>query len=233
MQFTVEPGIFEAFPAMRIVVAIAKGVDNTATYPVVQSQWQAAWDGAREASRYGNSQSHPHVRPWRDALQQLGVSGKKFPSSIEALLRRAMKGGPPFSINPLVDFYNAVSLRHVVPAGGFDISDLRDVLTLRFTRSGDTFQALDEDSPSAVPPGEVAYATDSTVLTRHFVWRQARTALIRRETRDIVLVSEILGALPQTIVDSIEAEFRQGVESTFQVDCETYCIDAEHLTVSW
>jgi DNA/RNA-binding domain of Phe-tRNA-synthetase-like protein len=40
----------------------------------------------------------------------MGVSGRKFPSSIEALLRRAFKGGEPLRINPLVDFYNAVSL---------------------------------------------------------------------------------------------------------------------------
>ena len=82
------------------------------------------------------------------------MSGKKFPSSIEALLRRALKGGPPVYINPLVDLYNAVSLAHTVPAGGFDLTDLDDRQELRFPREGDTFQALDEDSPVPVPPSQ-------------------------------------------------------------------------------
>ncbi|MDP8946327.1 MAG: hypothetical protein M3N03_10425 [Actinomycetota bacterium] len=43
-------------------------------------------------------------------MTAMGVSGRKFPSSIEDLLRRAFKGGEPLRINPLVDFYNAVSL---------------------------------------------------------------------------------------------------------------------------
>jgi hypothetical protein len=45
-----------------------------------------------------------------EAMTAMGVSGRKFPSSIEDLLRRAFKGGEPLRINPLVDFYNVVSL---------------------------------------------------------------------------------------------------------------------------
>ena len=45
---------------------------------------------------------------------------KRFPISIEAMLRRALKGGA-FRINPLVDLYNALSLRHICPAGAVDL----------------------------------------------------------------------------------------------------------------
>ena len=81
-------------------------------------------DAARSASDHDNPQSHPRVAAWRTAMSEVGISGRKFPSSIESLLRRAFKGGGPPHINPLVDFYNAVSLRHVVPAGGFDLYEI-------------------------------------------------------------------------------------------------------------
>jgi len=97
------------------------------------------------------------------------VSGRKYPSSVESLLRRAFKGGEPPRINPLVDFYNSISLRYVVPAGGFDLALLGDALELRLTREADTFRPLDSASAERVEPAEVAYASGNEILTRHFV----------------------------------------------------------------
>lgn len=233
MQFTVEPEIFEYFPGMRLAVVIAQGVDNNQTIPAVEEQWRKAWEEAgRDASSYGNAQSHLRVKPWRERMRTLGVSPKEFPSSIEAMVRRAIKGGEPFTINPLVDFYNTVSLRHTVPAGGFDLEEIRGPLELCHTRPGDTFLALDADEPAQVPPGEVAYADGPTVLTRHFVWRQARTALITERTRSVFLVSEVLGEVGETVAEAVLPDLRDGVEDYFGVQPLSFLTDAEHPTLS-
>jgi B3/4 domain/alpha/beta hydrolase fold len=79
----------------------------------------------------------------------------------------------PPCINPLVDFYNALSLRHVVPAGGFNLAQLDDYFELRLTRREATFHPLDSASAESVELGEVAYASGNEVLTRHFVWKQS------------------------------------------------------------
>ena len=140
MRFTVAPAIFERFPGMRIAVVVATDVDNRPAVPAIDALWREAWvDAGRLADVYGNAQSHPRVRAWRERFRATGVSSKEFPSSIEAMLRRAFKGGEPFVVNPLVDFYNAVSLRHVVPAGGFDLAELGGLLELRLTRPERSF----------------------------------------------------------------------------------------------
>jgi DNA/RNA-binding domain of Phe-tRNA-synthetase-like protein len=233
MKFAIAPEIFDAFPGMRIITVLARGVDNGASYPALQVEWERAWTRAAEARTYGNSQSHPRVKPWREAFQQIGFSGKKFPSSIEALLRRALKGGAPPTISPLVDFYNMVSLTHIAPAGGFDVAGLNDDLKLRLTREGDTFQALDDDAAAPVPAGEVAYVTGSTVLTRHFVWRQAQQALITKNTRDVLLVSEILADVPDDVILSVESDLLQGLETLFHVAGEASRLDATTLVAAW
>jgi DNA/RNA-binding domain of Phe-tRNA-synthetase-like protein len=218
---------------MRIVAILARGIDNSQPKPQLSRDWQEVWIAATAARVYGNSQSHPRVRPWREAFRQIGFSGKDYPSSIEALLRRALKGGAPVSINPIVDLYNAVSLRHVVPAGGFDASFLDDDLVLRFTRGGDVFQALDEASPMSVPAGEVAYASGSLVLTRHFVWRQARAGLITDTTRDVLLVSEILNGLPDGVADAVEADLLRGLELFFCIRGEAQRLDDSKCEATW
>jgi DNA/RNA-binding domain of Phe-tRNA-synthetase-like protein len=233
MQFIIEPAIFERFPGIHIAVAVARGIDNQREQPAIAARWQEGWTAASAAASYGNAQSHPRVRPWRERFQAMGVSGKEFPGSAEALLRRALKGGAPFSINPLVDWYNTISLRHIVPAGAFDLQALSGALELRLSRAGDTFLSLDADEPLAVPPGEVSYANGPTILTRHFVWRQARTGLVTPATRDVFLVSEILGEVGREVAEAVIADFRAGLQEHFGVGCSTFLLHAEQQAIEW
>lgn len=229
MNFVIAPDIFALFPGLRLVVAVAYGVDNATARPAVDAEWTAAWSAASAAAAaYGNAQSHPRIVPWRERWRAMGVSSKAFPTSIENIVRRALKGGEPFRINPLVDFYNAVSLAHVVPAGGFDLADIRGPLELRLSRDGDTFIALGEEDAVAVPPGEVTYADGATVLTRHFVWRQARTGLITAATRDVFLVSELLGEVGVAVADAVAADFETGLSTFFGVRPHLALLDADH-----
>ncbi len=233
MRFVISSDVFAAFPGMRVVAVLAHDIDNTTDNTEITRDWEGVWDSASAAIEYGNSQSHPRVSPWRVAFQRLGFSGKKFPSSIEALLRRALKGNAPFSINPLVDFYNTVSLRHVVPAGGFDVADLDGHLDLRLTKEGDQFQSLDDRHPAEVPEGEVAYAIGNTVLTRHFVWRQASRGLITSETKSVLLVSEVLGELPDDVVDAVTGELVAGLELLFKVTTYPQKLDSNTNIATW
>lgn len=230
MHFTIQRQIFTFFPGLKIAVAVAQGVDNQADRPGVAALWDKTWATAKKAAVYGNAQSHPRVKPWRERLNAMGVPAKKFPSSIEAILRRALKGGPPFHINPLVDFYNSVSLTHFVPAGGFDLGALHS-LELRLTQGGDRFVALDATEAEAVPAGEVAYADGSTVLTRHFVWRQARTGLIQRETKDVILISEVLGEVGPAVAEAVLEDFRTGLEQHFGVPAAAFLLDENNSTI--
>jgi DNA/RNA-binding domain of Phe-tRNA-synthetase-like protein len=148
-------------------------------------------------------------------------------------LRRALKAGEPFHINPLVDFYNSVSLHYVVPAGGFDVDQLHGPLELRLTRPGDTFMALDDTTPLAVPEGEVAYADGQTILTRHFVWRQASTGLIAPITRSVVLVSEVLGELGSEVATQVQIALHNGLQTHFHAAATSFLMDAHNNTISW
>ena len=66
---------------------------------------------------------HPHIAPWREAYRKFGAKPKDHPSSIENLDRGgSIKGNRLPHINRLVDLYNAVSLRHLVPVGGEDLT---------------------------------------------------------------------------------------------------------------
>jgi DNA/RNA-binding domain of Phe-tRNA-synthetase-like protein len=213
-RFVIHPQVFQRLPGMRVATAVALGLGEPPTD--VGGELGEAWRGAAaEGARYGNAQSHPRVAPWRRAFRAMGVHPRDYPSSIEALLRRAMKGGEPFRIHPLVDLYHAVSLRNLTPAGAFDLDAIQGDVELRITRYGDRFTALDAGQPEAVPPGEVAYTGGSVVLTRHVVWRQAREGLVGPETRDAIVFSEVLGELEPDLAPRVHDDLRASIGRVF------------------
>lgn len=68
MSFHVEPVIWETFPGMQLVVAVAGGVDNRRPRPAVGVALQEAAERLRHGWTHPNPQSHPHVKAWRDAF---------------------------------------------------------------------------------------------------------------------------------------------------------------------
>jgi len=237
VRFVVDPEIFKLYPGLRLPVAVAENVEAAADTAGVEKVWRQAWEEAgRSAPTYGNAQSHPRVAAWRDAMAATGISGRKFPSSVESLLRRAFKGGEPPSINPLVDFYNSVSLRHVVPAGGFDLAQLGDALELRLTREGDTFRPLDSASAERVESGEVAYASGNEILTRHFVWKQSHTGLLGESTRSVFVVCEVLGEVEESadgLAQAVLEDLSKGVRRHFGAEPATFLVEERVPAASW
>ena len=220
-------------PGMRVATVVAIGIGEPTVD--VGEELAAAWRAAAaEGSTYGNPQSHPKVAPWRAAFRAMGAHPRDYSSSIEALLRRAMKGGEPFRIHPLVDLYHAVSLRNLTPAGAFDLGALEADVDLRRTRDGDRFTALDADKPEPVPPGEIAYADGTTVLTRHLVWRQAREGLVREGTRDAMVLSEVLGGLEPDLVLRVHDDLRDSLGRVFAPErLVTGILDEESPELAW
>lgn len=212
---------------MRVIAVYAAGLESAAGAAYAEAAWRAAWRGAADRG-LANPQSHPHVKAWREAMKAAGASHKDFPSSIEALLRRALKGGEPFRINPLVDFYNSVSLRNVSPAGGFDADALTEGLDLRRSCPGDRFEALDGSPAVDVPPGEVSYASGSAVLTRHLLWRQSRHALVTPATTRALFLAEIPASLGDELGDSMRADLADGLGLHFGATVTTCVLDEAH-----
>jgi DNA/RNA-binding domain of Phe-tRNA-synthetase-like protein len=144
----------------------------------------------------------PRIACWREAYRRFGASPKQSPSSIESLLRRAIKGGGLRPINPLVDLYNAVSLTHLVPAGGEDLVQVRgDVVLCRAGTAEPPVILLGNAEALPPHPGEVIYRDDVGAICRRWNWREADRTKLTATTHEALLVLE---ALPPTSPDDLD-----------------------------
>lgn len=222
------PDVLACVPGMRILATSVVGINNVSENPAIHELLTECWRAAGELSKeYTSPQAHPKVAPWRDALRALGIAGKKFPCSIESMLRRTFKSQDPLRINPLTDFLHALSLKHLVPLGGFDSSAIGGMLELRRTRAGDKFKSFDSEQAVEVEPNEVAYAWQHHVLTRHFVWRQSAHALLTPETIDAIIVVELLPEIDKARTTLLSKELTEGLTRHFGTPAEPHILDSD------
>ena len=206
MFFSIQKEIFDILPDLTIGMVVAKGVDNTYPSKEIDDLLAKAVEEVKKNFVGDKAQEHPRIKPWRTAFSKLGISGSKFPSSIESMARRILKGDPFPKINPLVDLYNSVSLRFLVPMGGHDLDTLEGNIHLRFTEGWEPFTPMGGGETVTVPKGELVYRDDREVLTRNWVWRQCEKDKTTEKTKNIFIPMDVLGEVGRGRADEIILE---------------------------
>lgn len=185
------------------LVIIAGILDTGASHAQLISRYlMSSWNKLSNVAREHGYKSHPHIEKWREALRRAGVPVKKYPPSIQAIAKRTTKSDMPFSVNPIVDTYNAISMDLVLPFGAYDLDQLDGSLALRLCDLPEIFTPLGGSQQEETMVGEIVYADDADILTRHFLWRQAEKGKITYSSKRLVFVCELLTSMGEDTVRS-------------------------------
>ena len=206
MFFSIQKELFDILPDLTIGMVAARDVDNTHPFKEIDDLLAQAVEEVKKNFVGDKAQEHPRIKPWRTAFSKLGISGSKFPSSIESMARRILKGDPFPKINPLVDLYNSVSLRFLVPMGGHDLNTIAGNIHLRFAEGWEPFIPMGGGEILTVPKGELVYRDDREVLTRNWVWRQCEKDKATEKTKNIFIPIDVLGEVGRERADEIILE---------------------------
>jgi DNA/RNA-binding domain of Phe-tRNA-synthetase-like protein len=231
MRLVVSSEIFRVFPEVQIGVAPFSGVRNAGESAELGELLRREEDDAVRRLGGASITEHPHVAPWREAYRKFGAKPKDHPSSVENLVRRVLKGHRVGHINRLVDLYNAVSLRHLLPVGGEDLDAVDGDVELRFAEEGEpAVRLLGEPPESSRPPkaGEVIYADGTGALCRRWNWKEAdRTKLTEATTRGFLVV-EALPPIGRSMLEKALADLVALVSAHCGGSVRTTIVDREH-----
>lgn len=226
MQLLVTEAFWALFPTARIGVVTAHGLDNlvaveqaAALLAAEASQRAASLEGAEIAS-------HPAVAPWRAAYARFGMKPSQYRSSIESMLRAA-QAQRVRSISPLVDLYNAVSLRHALPCGGEDLAAIVGDVRLTRAAGGEPFRTIGATEDDPARAGEVIYRDDVGAICRCWNWREADRTKLTAQTRDAVLVVEALPEHAPALLDAALADLAALVAQHLGAQTRTAVLTAE------
>ena len=100
-----------------------------------------------------------HLAAWAEAFKAFGAKPKRTPCSADALRKRVLRDRAMPAIDPIVDLYNAVSIRYAIPVGGENFAAYVGQPLLTIANGTELFDTFKEGEPASESPepGEVIW----------------------------------------------------------------------------
>ncbi|OJY78659.1 MAG: hypothetical protein BGP09_02190 [Rhizobium sp. 60-20] len=152
----------------------------------------------------GPAWSEAHLSGWNEVYARFGAKPNRTPCSAQALRKRVERDGRIPSINPLVDLYNAISLRFAIPVGGENFDAYVGKPRLSVSDGTEPFDTVMNGEAVIETPskGEVIWRDDVGVTCRRWNWRQGtRTRLGRPNGGRMWFILESLRSMPEEALD--------------------------------
>ena len=206
MKFFVSPEVFSRHPDALIGVIVAENMENAADGDTTEKLLREAEMHVQRTMNAETFKDHPHIAAMQEIHRSFGNNPNKFPPSVQALLKRVLKGGQLPVINPLVDVYNVISLKYVVCVGAEDTDLCAGDLRLTVAEGGEPFTPLGEDANDPAIAGELIYRDDAGVICRKLNWREGDRTKITEQTKNAVIVVEGFPPVTRDVLEGMLQE---------------------------
>ncbi|MFD4948019.1 B3/4 domain-containing protein [Streptomyces sp. NPDC058239] len=232
--FRIAPAIADAFPNTLIAVVTATGLGGREPWPDTTTALQDLEQQLADGTWQPADETDPRIEAWHTAYRSFGTNPRRIRPSVDALGRRFTKKGTLPRINPAVDSYNAVSARHGLPAGAFDLDHVTGDVDIRYADGCEEFTPLGEpDTVESPEPGEIIYTDTTGVLTRHWNHRDAHRTRVTEDSTHVAFVLETLHATRDGHLLKAAALELQGLLAPHSEQTAVYylCQDEPQVTV--
>lgn len=232
-KFKIDGSFLDIFPEAKIGIVVCRDIDNR----VVETEvYRKMLDLAEvEAKKYLTNDefsSNPVVKVWRDAFQKFKTK-KGVRSSIEALLKRVNNGNSIGNINPLVDIYNAISLKYGLPCGGEDIDTFRGLVELTVANGDEDFITLGSEESAPPYPGEIVYKDDLGAICRCWNWRESYRTMLTENTKNAFMCIELVDLSRVEVFNSAIKELSENITKKLGGTAEVFILDREHTHIEF
>jgi DNA/RNA-binding domain of Phe-tRNA-synthetase-like protein len=194
-RVAVEQPVFELRPGYAVLIIVAEGLRPGASDEATSALLGEAEELAKAMLDGRDAGELAPVAAWRAAYQAFGAKPKRTRPSVEALLRRVEAGLP--RIDRITDIYNAISVRHLLPVGGEDLTRYRGPARLARAAGDEPFDTVRDGEPVTghPEPGEVIWRDDDGVTCRCWNWRQCVRTRITHATTSAMFILDGLAEL--------------------------------------
>ena len=183
MKIKITPEIFQKNPDFKIVGLKINGFTERDfdTFNVLEACNQIAINETIATNA---------ISAWKSFHKENG-SNKKARTSIEYLYKKITTGGLPV-INGVVDLYNFVSIKHLVPLGGEDVDKIGEALILKYALGHEQFTPLLSTKNELPDKGEMIWSTaNDHVVCRSLNWIESDNFKIDATSKAVVFISEV------------------------------------------
>lgn len=202
----VSDAIKEKYPDYRMDIIYVKGIDNKSDFDSI-SILREAEENLRGRIALEGLKECQEISGWRETYSKFGTKARSAVSAVEALCQRVLKGDEIPDINHIVNIYNAISIKYLIPIGGEDWDTLTSDLTFIEAEGTEPFKCGEKSQNITYPkPSEPVWADYDGVTCRRWNWRQCTRTQITKNTVNAYFVLDLLPNFDEEIQREAKAE---------------------------
>ncbi|MEN4522524.1 B3/4 domain-containing protein [Pantoea agglomerans] len=207
---SIDPAVFALAPGFRAMSIVVEATQITR--PDVASD--ALKSACQQVLNDDATWADAHLAAWAEVFKAFGAKAKRTPCSAEALRKRVLRDGALPAIDPVVDLYNAISIRYALPVGGENIAAYAGEPRLVIADGSERFDTVKEgevvyESPE---PGEVIWRDDQGVTCRRWNWRQGVRTRLDASAQQMWFILESLPAMPLSALQQASDDLVSGLQ---------------------
>ena len=184
MKFKIKPEVFAKFPNLIVGLPIIFGFDNQKNSDKILGYLREQEAGLRSRMKPVELFKDPRVSSYFELFKQFGADPAKIVPTHVALAKRVLEGGQIPDINPLVNLYNAVSIKYLTPFGGEDLSTLYGDFVLKFSPGGEQWIGIGAKKSRPTFKGDLVWGDDLDISTKSLNWRQCERTKLTSESQN-------------------------------------------------
>ena len=234
MRFYIKEEVFKKFPNLFVAIPMIDGFNNAAD----QSTRDLSIKLLRESEEILRTnfksiedlESEKSILEYFETFKQFGANPKKVKPTHYAMAKRVLEGHNLPDINPVVNIYNAFSLKYLTPFGGEDINKIFGDFKLHFANNNEHWIGIMSDKPEEVKEGDLIWSDDYDVSTRSLNWRQCeRTKITKDSTHGYFIMDGFADVNKENILKAAE-DFSQFITKNLGGSYKLILLDAANPT---
>ncbi len=189
MNVSVSEDILKKFSntTIGVIKGILKEDITTEKVNLINNFVKQTVDNFNKENKQISIEEIPQVKTWMNIFSQMNAK-KGRESSIVFLTKYALENDCLFSINPIVDAYNAISLKYGIPMGAYDYSKLKGNVQLRLAKKGEEFVGINSKQIEKTSANEIVYADENGVFCRCWNDRDSDRTKIDNNTKELLII---------------------------------------------
>lgn len=201
---SIDPRLADIAPGFRALSILVEATPITHPEVAPAALAQACQQMLNDDVPWANA----HLSDWDEVFKAFGAKPKRTPCSASALRKRVLKDGSLPSLDPVVDIYNAVSIRYAIPVGGENFSAYSGAPRLTLADGSEPFDTFKEGQPMVEhpEPGEVIWRDGLGVTCRRWNWRQGIRTRLDSQAQSMWFILESLPSMPLAALEEAGKE---------------------------
>ena len=225
MKFAIDQPIFTLLPDLVIGLPIIKGFDNTKGGKEALELLRKTEGELKTSMTLEAFWQDKRVTAYLDAFKKFGTDPEiRRPAHI-ALAKRVLEGGELPDINPIVNIYNAISIKYLTPFGGENLDVLKGDFHLYIAKGGEVWFPIGGDKAKPAISGELVWGDDIDLSTRALNWRQCDRTKMTDATTNGFFVMDGFHGINKDVMEAAANEFIQAATLICGGAADVYWMD--------